>query len=272
MPYARVTDANDSRLDDFRSLKNAPAGRAQIVVEGSVLVKYLIESRFAVQTVVISDDWWDELHGLVDQDQVDVWQVPTEVMHELVGFSFHRGVLASARDDEPLVFDDWLARLPSTASLAICPQLEDPSNLGALIRNAHALGVTGVLLGPKTPSPLSRRVIRVSTGSALFLPVFSQGQALLDNCRQLIDAGFELVALESSVDRDACVSLHRVATRPRRIAFMFGSEAHGLASDWRSLCSHSVRIEMDDAVDSLNVSAASAVVFHHFRHHARENP
>ncbi|MBY8852408.1 helix-turn-helix domain-containing protein [Saccharothrix sp. MB29] len=152
-----------------------------------------------------------------------------------------------------------LADLAATATrLAVLEGVGDHENLGSLFRNAAALGVDGVVLGPGCSDPLYRRSVRVSMGHVLRVP-FTHAHDFADGLDTLRDNGFTVAALTPRAD---AVSLADAGLRGRRVAVMLGSEGPGLTDEAIAAADVAVRIPMADGVDSLNVATAGAIAFY----------
>ena len=174
MPRVPITDLNDPRIAIYRSLKatNQTRRLGQFVVEGEKLVERLLASRFPTVSVLVTDRHEPRLAAQLPDD-IPTYVVPHELVDSIVGFPFHRGVLACA-ETRP----GRRSRRSSTArgprlTLVICPRLSNPENLGAIARISDVFGVDAILAGPSCPDPFSRRVLRVSMGSILRVPLFT---------------------------------------------------------------------------------------------------
>src|SRR5207249_4304613 len=122
-----------------------------------------------------------------------IYVASRDVLMKTIGFHFHRGILACGRRKSAPSLDETLARLGPRATLVVCPDVQDPTNLGSIIRSTAAFGCDGLLLGPKCADPFSRRVLRVSMGAALHLPIIESTDLAAD-LQQLAKASFELIA------------------------------------------------------------------------------
>jgi tRNA G18 (ribose-2'-O)-methylase SpoU len=120
--------------------------------------------------------------------------------------------------------------------------------------------VTAVVLGPGCCDPFSRRVLRVSMGAALRVPIVETRDLAGDLARLRTEWGFELAA---TVLDSAAEPLH-TAARTNRLAVLFGNEHAGLSPEWIALCDRRVTIPMAGDADSLNVAVAAGIVLHHF--------
>jgi tRNA G18 (ribose-2'-O)-methylase SpoU len=261
MPRIPIDDLDDPRLAIYRHLKatNETRGGDTFIVEGEKLVYRLLSSRFPVDSVLVTDRY-EGHHAPRVPDDLPMFVIPHDQIETLVGYHFHRGVLACGRRRAWPALEITLLDLPQRATLVVCPTLDKPDNLGAILRIADAFGVDAVLIGDSCPDPLSRRVVRVSMGSALRLPVFVEDDLIGALDRVRVDHGFELIAADAHPD---ALPLDVVA-RPDRMALLMGSEAFGPGPEWLALADRRVTIPMRPGADSLNVAVAAGIVLHHF--------
>jgi tRNA G18 (ribose-2'-O)-methylase SpoU len=177
-------------------------------------------------------------------------------MAEVVGFHLNRGVLAVAdRAARPEAAD--LVR--DARLVAVLEGVNDHENLGALFRNAAALGVDGVLLGPRCADPLYRRSVRVSMGHVLRVPFTELPGPWPDSLELLRAAGLRIAALTPA---PAAEPLAAAGLGGQRVALLLGAEGPGLTAEALAAADVRVRIPMATGVDSLNVATAAAVAFH----------
>ncbi|WP_133825695.1 TrmH family RNA methyltransferase [Actinomycetospora succinea] len=254
-----VGDAADPRLDDFRDLARAdrrpdrPGGRGLVLAEGTVVVRRLLASPYPPRALLgvarRVDDLTPDLAGV----DVPAYVTDADTMAHVVGFHLNRGVLASA-DRAPV--PDLARLLDGARRVAVLEGVNDHENLGSLFRNAAALGVDAVIVGPGCADPLYRRSVRVSMGHVLRVPFATAdlGAAVA----ALRAAGFVLGALTPGGDPAALAGL----AERERVALLLGAEGPGLSDEALELVDVRVRIPMSGDVDSLNVATAAAVAFH----------
>lgn len=253
-----LTDILDPRLDIFRSMKqtNSTRDTPYFVVEGSLLVERLLQSRFETACILTHREKLDSSPFPIPPE-VPRYLVPRHFMTELVGFSFHQGILACGiRKPWPSLTD--LLNTTEMETVVVCPAIDNPENLGSIARTAEALGVGNIIVGNESPDPLSRRLTRVSMGATLKLPImkFNNVHEALD---ELQSAGFEFAATLPGQD---CIELERFA-RPDKCALLLGREREGLAEDFIRRAHHRVTISMIPGADSLNVSVAAGIFLYH---------
>lgn len=225
------------------------------VAEGRILVEDLLAwgraGKVEVVAVLAETASADAVRPLLPEGAELIVATPAEV-EALAGFPFHRGLMAAAKvPAQP--GDD---RLRACRRLLALPSVSDAENLGQLLRTAAALGLDGALLGPG-PDPFSRRVVRVSMGTAWKLPLWRRDDvwAALDEWKAE-DGDVVAAALAGG-------SVPAGDWRPApRTALVLGPEGPGLSAADLARCGRIVRIPMAPGVDSLNVAAAGAILMH----------
>ncbi|MCA9133101.1 MAG: RNA methyltransferase, partial [Planctomycetales bacterium] len=180
---------------------------------------------------------------------------------QIVGYNFHRGILACGRR-KPIkwVHSDLSRPQASGETLLAVVGVQDPENLGGILRSCAAFGIRRVILGPGTADPLARRVLRVSMGCALHLDLYRTHDLLGELPRLHDELGIESVATTLQDDSQPLES----AVRSGPILILVGNERYGLPPELQALASRRVRIGMELGTDSLNVGVAAGVVMHYF--------
>ena len=185
---------------------------------------------------------------------VPVYVAESEVLTQITGFHLTRGVLCAMRRKE----------LPSVADVcqkarrvAVLENVTNPTNLGAIVRSAAALGMDAVLFTHGCTDPLYRRAARVSMGTVFQVPwtFLPEGKEF----ESLKELGFKSVAM--ALRNDTKDISDDELRRTDKLAIFLGAEGDGLLPETISACDYCVKIPMAHGVDSLNVAAASAVAF-----------
>jgi tRNA G18 (ribose-2'-O)-methylase SpoU len=263
MGIVTIDSFEDPRLEPFRNLKatNETRYSGRFVAEGEKLARRILASDFRLHALLVSRRNLPSLTDVVDAAQAccDVLVIPDEWVERLVGFNFHRGVLACAyRKSSPDLLDLCRRRI-GRLTLVVCPNIQDPENLGTILRTSCALGVDGVVIGRDCCDPFSRRVLRVSMGAAFRIPIVENGD--LASQLRSIRCQFQ-VALCAAVADASGVPFDQ-SPRPERLALVVGGEGHGLSAEWLELCDHRVTIPMRPGTDSLNVAVATGILAYH---------
>lgn len=260
MTRVPITDLDDPRIAVYRHLKatNLTRHSGQFVVEGEKLFDILRQSRFPMASVLVTDRREPAIASRVPED-VPLFVLPQVTISEIVGFDFHQGVLASGfrRPWPPL--DEITRSAGAQATLVVSPRIDNPENLGAIIRLGDVFGVDAVLVGTRSPDPLSRRVLRVSMGTSLLVPVLERDELERDLDQLRSESGFELWATVTDRDADPLPAV----ARPDRVALLLGCEGTGLDPGWIHRCDRRVTIPMRPAAESLNVAVAAGIMLYH---------
>jgi tRNA G18 (ribose-2'-O)-methylase SpoU len=261
MPVYHIDSLDDPRLDPYRNLRRSNRTRwsGQFIVEGHRVVRRLIDSGLAIDSIVVSEHRRQILDDAVPAG-VPLLIVSKPLATELVGYNFHQGVAACGiRPQEPQL-DDLVPRMPPPPLIVACPHMTDPDNLGGLIRLSAGFGVGALLLGSDCCDPYSRRVLRVSMGTAFQLPILESAGLAADLNRLRTQHGFVLLA--TVLDPHARRLAELAPGRPS--VLLLGNEADGLAPEWVALSDERVTIPMA-AADSLNVTVAAGIFLHWLR-------
>lgn len=256
-----IDDPADSRLDDFRDLTTAdrrpdrPGGRGLVIAEGTVVVERLLVSDYPVRSLLGVAAKYRVLADRLAVVAAPFYRTSAEVMAAVVGFHLNRGVLAVAdRRPFPAVPDI----LRSADTVAVLEGVGDHENLGALFRNAAALGIDAVILLEGCSDPLYRRSIRVSMGNVLRVPFATLPGAVPAALEQLRRSGFLIAGL---TPRHSAAPLGGFQRSGRRLAVLLGGEGPGLSAAALAASDVLLRIPMATGVDSLNVATAGAIAF-----------
>lgn len=259
MNIQQISDLSDPILLPFRDLPHR-SDENQFVVESVRLVERLIQSTYRVTSVVM--DAGRTLECLKDLDEdIPVIQLSRDQIRELVGFRFHRGVLASAQRQPlpPIAELNANSFPPAAPKIAIGAfQITDKENLGSLMRTASAFGVKKFVLSDDTVDPFSRRVTRVSMGTVFQHQLFQMDHSE-NQIKELANSGFRIVATSLAKDSTA-ISEFNPDDRP--VLLMVGNESDGLPKKLQQIANDRIRIPMDRGTDSLNVAVAAAILMY----------
>ena len=281
-----IDSVDDRRVADFRIVSDPALMRERglFVAEGRLAVERLLASPFRTRALLLTAGVLARLESALDPvlapvpapvlaacpigaGGLDVYLTDSARLRQITGFRFHRGCLAlgvrparAADDDDE--DDDWPAAEPARPLVAL-EGVSNPDNVGSIFRNAAAFGAAGVVLSPACADPLYRKAIRTSMGTTLTLPFRVAGEwpgAL----RRIRASGARLVALTPDCGAtDLETFAARVPGGP--LALLLGNEGDGVSGPALDLCDARVRVDIEPAVDSLNVATAAAIVLQRLR-------
>ena len=271
MNWIEITDVNAPELDVFSRLSEGqlmhyyePEPGIFIAESANVILRAL-EAGYEPEAVLLEKqrvekegrpvlDKIEELWGREKLESLPVYVAGHDLVTQLTGYSLVRGLWAVLRRKRLPALD---AFCEGKKRLAVLVEVVNPTNAGAIVRSAAALGMDGVLFTAGSVDPLTRRAARVSMGTVFQIPwtcIRKDGYVSF-----LSDCGFKTAAMalaDNTVDiRDPDLQ------REEKLAVILGNEGYGLTEETIQQCSYVIRIPMAAGVDSLNVAAASAVAF-----------
>ena len=278
----QLTDADasaDTRLDDYTRLKDVKLRstiepeRGLYMAESANVIERAIRAGHRPRSFLMSSRWLASLETLIeratgatDGADIPVFVADEDFLERMTGFHLHRGALAAMQRPVLPSLTDLLAtaRDGSPARrVVVLENLVDHTNVGAIFRSAAALGVDAVLVTPQCADPLYRRSVRVFMGTVFQVP-WTRLESWPGDMETLQRAGFTVASLalsDDSVCLDDFAALPALGKPDARLAMVMGTEGDGLGRRTLAACDYTVKIPMDHGVDSLNVAAASAVVF-----------
>ena len=184
--------------------------------------------------------------------QVDTVLLPDEIFDSAVATETPQGVAALVKT-RTFTLDDLLR--PSQPLVVVLSGLQDPGNLGTILRSAEALGASGVVLGEGTVSPFNCKAVRASAGSVFRVPaVVVKVEAAIPRLRQ---TGLRLVATSSHGGTPA-----DQANLAGPMAFFIGSEGAGLPRQLTSQMDETVVVPHSGQVESLNAAVAASILLY----------
>lgn len=243
-----LTSLQNPKLKSLRSL-HARKGRKQaglFMLETTKLVQEAIASGWPLEEVFATEEWVAKYGAPAD---APVTLVAERLFTQLVTTETPEGVVAVAR----LPQEPELPKVTATSFFVVADALQDPGNLGTIIRTADAVGATAVLVGPGTVDPYSPKVVRATMGSLFHLPVLVRS-SLYDDLKQLKGQGVAVFATALRHDR----SLYDLDLSGP-LAWLVGNEGAGLTPEALALATEAVSIPMPGQAESLNASVATAV-------------
>ena len=200
-----------------------------------------------------------ELERLARGAGAKVRGAPRPKLDRLAGTDRHQGVVAVVADFRYAGLEELLAAAAASGRpplLVVLDGVEDPHNLGAIIRSAHALGAHGVVIPKDRAVGVTPAVAKASAGAVERCPV-ARVTNVAQTLEALKEAGVWSVALAADGDRPlGAVDLKG------SIALVLGSEGEGLRPLVRKTCDLAARIPMTGEIDSLSVSASAAVALY----------
>ena len=200
-----------------------------------------------------------EVISLAKEQGIVIQFVERSKIEGIAGGLRHQGVLAYVA---PVAYSDLETILQAAETkgeapfLLLLDELEDPHNLGALLRTADATGVHGVLIPKRRSVPLTATVAKTSAGAVEYVPVARIGN-IAQTVRKLKDKGFWV----AGADMDGSQNYYEAdLTGP--LVLVVGSEGHGMSRLTKEQCDFIVKMPMVGKINSLNASVAGSILMY----------
>lgn len=246
-----ISSTKNEKIKELAKLQTAK-GRKKAglyLLEGEHLVEEAIKEKAPIDLMVVSSNRMEDYQYLLEQTEVQVLVVSQEVFQKLSMTETTQGILAAVKIENQ-------AEPPCSGRIIVLDAVQDPGNLGTIVRTADAAGFDAVVLGVGTVDLYNDKVIRSMQGSNFHIPVF-QG-----------DLQEYLPALKFQGVEVAVTALHRdskdysILQGKSDIAIVVGNEGQGVSSEVIDLADIVVTIPMFGKAESLNVAIASALLMY----------
>ena len=252
----RVAGRQNPLVKDLRRAFARSEGTADgcCAVEGVRLVEEAIRSGLKFRAVFFRQSSLSLADRLLPQmaAQVETVLLPNEVFDSAVATETPQGVAALAKA-RSFTLDDVLR--PYQSLVLALSGIQDPGNLGTILRSAEAFGASGILLGAGTVSQFNSKALRASAGSVFRLPVVAI--KLEEAVPRLRQAGLQLVATSSHEGTPA-----DQANLASPLAFFIGNEGSGLPRELMLQMDETVAVPHAGQVESLNAAVAASILLY----------
>lgn len=253
----------------MRPKRTTAPGREKIYIYGKhALVEALTNAPKVIRKVYLAPNLGDaKLRALLEQNNIPTSPLATGKGKELVGRdTAHQGVIAVMDPSTLLIsLDDFLATLDmkTNPAVAVLGEVQDPHNVGAIIRSAAAFGLAGILIPQHNQAGITGVVVKTSAGMAFRVPLVSIGNVNA-TLKILKEKGFWTygLAMKGSIPLGA-----EVFDAPA--AFVVGNEGAGIREKTLEACDVTLSIPMHPRTESLNAAVSAAVVFYEW---SRKHP
>ncbi len=196
----------------------------------------------------------DEIVKLCKEREIPFERVANEVILSKVETENHQGVLAETADLPQTTLEEIIAL--EDPFVVILDHIQDPHNLGAIIRTAEAAGVDAVIIADKRAATMTAGAIKASAGAVEYIPIMTVAN-IAQTIEYLKKGNIWIVGTADEAEKT-----HTECDLRGRLAIVIGSEGEGLSRLVRDKCDFLVRIPMKGKISSLNASVAAGVILY----------
>lgn len=242
-----LTSLKNPKVMMWRALKDRKGRRETglFLVEGRKMTEEALASSFTVDTILVDETRIDEFDLPAD---VPVCALPPHVLAAVCDTKTPQGIAAVVR---------MQGSLPAGRRLIALDGVQDPGNVGTIIRTADCAGIEGVLLSEQCADIFSPKVLRATMGSIFRMPMLVTGD-LPGVLSGLVQDGYHV--LSSQLDGEP---FYQYSGQNGRYCLVIGSEGNGVSEPVRALATHRVKLPMRGGAESLNAAVAAGIMMYH---------
>lgn len=210
-----------------------------------------------IERLLVTDNAEHRLEVALKARNAKAQRVTPRDLDRLLGAdTVHQGVCLETQVLPEPELADIAERAGNSGPIVVLDQITDPHNVGAILRTAAAFKASGLIMTRRHSPPLSGTLAKSASGALEYVPV-----ALVANLARTLDELRDLGVWRIGLSGDGATSLE-AETLAGPLALVLGAEGKGLRRLTRDLCDAVCRIDIDDAIGSLNVSNAAAIALH----------
>ena len=241
-----ISSKDNTRIKNYRKLHTAKGRKKsnQFLIEGVHLVEEAVNYKQPVDTIIIEDGFKHDLNI----DHFKVLYVSNDVMKSLSTLDTPPGIATVVNQQAP-------GKITYNRVLLL-EDVQDPGNLGTLIRTADAFGFKTVIVTPESADPYNPKVLRGAQGSHFHLNVLQRGA---------LEAAESFKGIKIGTSLDDAVYIDDFNKPDGDIMLVPGNEGRGLTERTKQLMDINAKISMPGMSESLNVAIAGAILMHHFK-------
>ena len=248
-----ITSKDNDRIKAIKKLKNKKYRKNKFIVEGIKMVHEAITENADIDVIVIRSDFGDTSQiSKKDLEKYNYIEVTENVFNDLTDVVAPQGILAvinkNKNNSDIDENDNFIIALDG---------LQDPGNLGTIIRTADAANLKQIIVSKDTADCYSPKVIR-STMGAIYRVNIIETENLADTLLSLKQNGFDVITTEL----DATTSIYDVDYNKKIV--IIGNEANGVSEDIRNISDKKVKIPMLGKTESLNASVAAGLMIYEY--------
>jgi len=235
-------------------------------IYGKNAIKHRIENEADIEEIMLQEGFKDERLMELIKDKYPTRYVRSSYLDKLSNKGAHQGIIAKIKTYKTIDIEELLNNIKVIENplLVMLDGIQDPHNLGAILRTCDAIGVNGVIVPKHRSAPLNSTVAKVSTGAIEFVLV-SEVTNLTSTLKKLKEKGFWVVGAEADNSQD-----YRDLDYKMPIVLVIGSEGKGISRLVLEQCDYKIHLPMLGHVNSLNASVATAILLYQI--YSNKNP
>ncbi len=232
------------------------------IIEGTRLVEHAMKTQADIIHIVISETFEEDKNGqlflqhfntLQKSKEIEVYKMSAPMFKEIANTDTPQGIAAVIRTKSISLEQ---VQIPAEAFFVLCDELQDPGNLGTIIRTADAAGADAILLSKGCADVYNPKTVRASMGSLFSVPIIKVEDVAMVS-RSLKQKGLQLVIGDITATRQ-----HFEVDMKKSVVLVIGNEANGVSAPMIQLADEKVKIPVIGSAESLNASIAAGILMY----------
>lgn len=222
------------------------------IIEGFRLVQEAFKANLEIEYLIVTSEGKEKVDlylGNYLNEEVKIYEMVSSLFNELISTEKPQGIVAVVHMNAKDINLDGSFYL-------LCDKVQDPGNLGTIIRTAHAVDADGIILTKGTVDIYNEKTIRSTMGSMFYLPIFYDDDNL-SIVKSLKEKNFKILATSLDTDKDFFEE-----DLKGKVVLTVGNEGNGVSNEVYELCDTKVKIPMPGNAESLNVAIATSVIMY----------
>ncbi len=254
----KITSRDNQRLKNARKTRDGKI-KDLIFVEGVRLAEEILRSNLVINEVFYTENFQNNNRGkyllnTFAAQNIEVFEVSGQIFNSLSDTKHSQGIVLTARQPQTgqnLIESNLTKNFPLVLLLH---EINNPSNLGAILRTAEASGVSGIILTRNSANAFSPKALRASMGAAFRLPIWENAE-FSEVLNWAKNNDFNTICADINAEK----SYTEIDWKMPKL-LIFGSEAHGLSENERDQINESLVIPMENEVESLNLAVSCGII------------
>ncbi len=257
MPVRVVESRQNARLKELRKALTASGreGRGRVGIEGPNLIEEALRAGVRVVTVFVADGAGRLLDALPLPVETEILRLPKKLLDSALATEAPQPIAALVEPPDWTWAHLFSSHRSGAALVIVLAAIQDPGNLGTILRSAEAFGATGVVSLPGTVSAWNAKAVRASAGSVFRVPLLAASER--ECFAQLHEAGVRVLATTVRAAQPA-----DLVDMAGPVALVIGNEGNGVPEKIARMADEAITIPCPGTVESLNAAVAASVLLY----------
>lgn len=252
-----ITSKENKTIKDIKKLKDKKSRKESFIIEGYKMIDEAIKEKQQIDLIVINEEFkndkeFKKLNKIIDAKKLKYIEVTNSIFKTLTDVITPQGVLAIINKNSQNSKIDY-----SQDFFIVLDEIQDPGNLGTIIRTADAAGIKQIIVSKNTVNCYSSKVIR-STMGAIFRIDIIETENIVEQIKELQKNNFKVIA----TTLDASKSIYKIDYK--KTAVVIGNEANGVSKEIQKIANEKIKIPMPGKAESLNAAIATGIIMYEY--------